>query len=99
MRHNELMGPTRHPGRTRLTGVIAIALLTTVAGANDWNQFRGPSGDGRTASERLPCEWSETIRVRWKTPIPGKAWASPVVAGPRIWLANATEDGRPLSTT
>ena len=61
-----------------------------------WNQFRGFDGSGATAAA-LPLEWSETHNVRWKTPVPGKAWASPVEADGRIWLANATEDGRRLS--
>ena len=63
----------------------------------DWNQFRGPTGDGRSPSPHLPTEWSETENVRWKTAIPGKAWSSPVVLNDTIWLANATEDGKQLS--
>jgi len=65
--------------------------------AAEWNQFRGPSADGRATAADLPITWSEQDHVRWKTEIPGKAWASPVFAGDRIWLANATEDGRRLS--
>ncbi len=64
--------------------------------ADSWNGFRGSTGDGH-ADAALPLEWSETRHVRWKTPLPGKAWASPVEADGRIWLANATEDGRRLS--
>lgn len=44
----------------------------------------------------LPLKWSETENVRWKTPIHGKAWSSPVVWGEQIWLTTATEDGREL---
>ena len=62
-----------------------------------WNQFRGPTADGKSPSENLPTEWNETRNIRWKTPIPGKAWSSPVVSGDTIWLSNATEDGRRLS--
>jgi outer membrane protein assembly factor BamB len=69
---------------------------TSAGAAESWNQFRGPTGDGRTQA-RLPLEWSESRNVRWKTPLLGKAWASPVEADGRIWLANATEDGRRLS--
>lgn len=80
-----------------LVGIgIVVAVTGGAARAEPWNQFRGPSGDGR-AQARLPLEWSETRHVRWKTPIPGKAWASPIEAEGRIWLANATEDGRRLS--
>jgi WD40 repeat protein len=83
-------------GTVRLWGVSA-ASVTRPAAADDWNQFRGPTADGRAGSPALPRSWSETENVRWKTPIPGKAWASPVAADGRIWLANATEDGTRLS--
>jgi len=85
--------------RFRSWHLAALAVMAPAVGvqAADWNQFRGPAGDGRADSRSLPKEWSETKNVRWKTPIPGKAWASPVVADGRIWLANATEDGRRLS--
>jgi len=62
-----------------------------------WNQFRGPTADGRSPSPRLPVRWSEQQNIRWKIPIPGKAWSSPVVAGGDIWLTNATADGHQLS--
>jgi len=63
----------------------------------NWPQFRGPRGDGTTVATNVPLTWSETENVAWKTPIPGKAWASPVIWGPHVWLANATEDGTELS--
>lgn len=86
-------------GRFLSAACVACCLIcgASAAGAESWNQFRGPTADGRSASNRLPTEWSEQSNVRWKTPIPGKAWASPVEADGVIWLANATEDGRRLS--
>ena len=77
-------------------------LINRTASANEptkssWNQFRGPTADGRSPSKKLPTQWDETRNVCWKTPIPGKAWSSPVVSGDTIWLSNATEDGRRLS--
>ena len=62
-----------------------------------WNQFRGPTADGKSHSLNLPVQWSETRNIRWKTSIPGRAWSSPVVSGDTIWLSNATDDGRRLS--
>lgn len=84
------------------TGVAAAVVIWAAgwaAAADSWNQFRGPTADGRSPSPRLPREWDEQRNVRWKTPIPGKAWASPVEAAGTIWLANATADGRRLSVT
>ena len=45
----------------------------------------------------LPTTWSETEHVRWKTPIHGKGWSSPVIWGDQIWLTTATEDGKQMS--
>lgn len=86
------------PGATEVPEEQSLqpAVAAPAPAAGSWNQFRGPAGTGHTAAT-LPLEWSETKHVRWKTPVPGKAWASPVEADGRIWLANATEDGRRLS--
>jgi outer membrane protein assembly factor BamB len=63
----------------------------------EWPQYRGPSGDGRAEAKNLPVEFGETKGVRWKTPVEGKAWSSPVIWGNQVWLTNATSDGRKLS--
>ena len=64
--------------------------------ADDWPQFRGPTGQGLSEERNLPLTWSETKNVRWKVEIPGRGWSSPVIQGDRIWLTTATEDGRSL---
>ncbi len=66
-------------------------------GVEDWPNFRGPGDFGRADSAKLPIRWSEDEHVVWKIPIEGKAWSSPVIAGERIFLTNATEDGSSLS--
>lgn len=63
----------------------------------NWPQFLGPDGNSIVADAQLPLRWSETENVKWKTPIHGKAWASPVVWGDQVWLATATEDGHELA--
>ena len=62
-----------------------------------WSEFRGPGGDGVSHDAGLPVEWSEGKGIAWKTPIPGKAWSSPVIADGVVWMTNATEDGKRLS--
>lgn len=77
---------------------ILLVLAPISAAANEnWPQFRGPNGDGHASATGLPLHWSETQNVCWKTPIPGKAWASPVVWRNRVWLSSATADGKELS--
>jgi outer membrane protein assembly factor BamB len=76
--------------------LFAFLAKPAVAG-DDWPQFRGPTGDGHSDSTGLPVTWSETEHVRWKTPIHGRGWSSPVVLGDQIWITTATEDGKQMS--
>ncbi len=63
-----------------------------------WTDFRGPRGDGHVlAPGPLPTKWSETENVAWKTPVPGRAWSTPVVWDNEIWITNATDDGKVMS--
>lgn len=57
--------------------------------AADWPEFRGPTRDGHSDAKGLAVKWSPEKNVVWKTPLPGKAWSSPIVAGGRIYLTNA----------
>jgi outer membrane protein assembly factor BamB len=72
---------------------LILSLLVT---ADDWPQFRGPTGQGVSEERGLPLTWSENKNVRWKVAIPGRGWSSPVVHGDRIWLTTATEEGKSL---
>ncbi len=75
---------------------IVLLLLTLLTPISDWPQFRGPTGQGTSDEQGLPFTWSETSNVRWKVPIPGKGWSSPVIQDNRIWLTSAIEDGKSL---
>jgi outer membrane protein assembly factor BamB len=71
--------------------VLAMLLAAAPAHAEDWPEWRGPTGQG-IASDRLgPTQWSETENVAWKTPLHGKGWSTPVILGDRIWVTTAEE--------
>ena len=77
--------------RVRLSPLRLFAACKGARGEDVWPQFRGPDGQGRTAEAKLPLAWSETEGIKWKTPLPGRGWSSPVFAGGRIWLTTAEE--------
>lgn len=77
--------------RVALGKLLSIPLL-----AEDWPQFRGPSGQGVSAEQGLPLEWSDSKNIRWKASIPGEGWSSPVISGNRIWLTTAGDQGHSL---
>jgi outer membrane protein assembly factor BamB len=66
-----------------------LGLLSGGIRAEDWPQFRGPTGQGHSSERGLPLDWSESRNVKWKTPVPGRGWSSPVVAGGRVWLTTS----------
>ena len=76
--------------------LFILLFFSTPVLAEDWPQFRGPTGQGHSDERGLPLTWSESKNVRWKTAIPGKGWSSPVIQGDRIWLTTATEEGKSL---
>ncbi|KAA5543025.1 PQQ-binding-like beta-propeller repeat protein [Roseiconus nitratireducens] len=78
-----------------MVSLFAATVLLVAPGSN-WPEYRGPAGDGHADSADLPVKIDESV-VRWKTPIHGKGWSSPVVWGDQIWLTTATEDGKEMS--
>src|SRR6266511_3782856 len=78
----------------RCVGLALLAALTGIAvRAEDWPQFRGPTGQGHSTERELPLEWSESRNVRWKAAVAGRGWSSPVVADGRVWLTTAVKSG------
>ena len=71
--------------------LLLIAGASVLAQAEDWPQFRGPTGQGHATERGLPLEWSETKNIIWKTPVPGLGWSSPTVANGRVWVTTVVE--------
>ena len=84
-------------GRRMLIFCYAAAASLILAGelaAEDWLQFRGPSGNGcaPATAKNLPVNWGGGFDApAWQTDVPGKGWSSPIVVGDRIWLTTAEQ--------
>ena len=63
-----------------------IALVMALALADDWGQFRGPTGLGVSAETGIPVEWSKDKGVAWTADLPGVGLSSPVVAAGRVFV-------------
>lgn len=55
----------------------------------EWMQFRGPEGNGHAVATGIPLQWSDSLNVTWKQPVPGQGWSSPVVSDGTIYLTAA----------
>jgi outer membrane protein assembly factor BamB len=72
---------------------VGFFLAAWLLFAEDWPEFRGPTGQGISAERQAPLTWSESENVRWKVAVPGRGWSSPAIAAGRVWLTTATSDG------
>ncbi len=73
---------------------LFAALALYAAAADNWPQFRGPSGNG-ISSAPAPTTWNLDTRqnVRWIRDLPGLGHASPIVWNDRIYIATAVFPG------
>lgn len=65
---------------------VAVSLACAVApAAQDWNQWRGPSRSGVTATFTAPATWPDKPRKVWESTV-GSGHSSPVVSGTRAFV-------------
>jgi outer membrane protein assembly factor BamB len=73
----------------------AVLVLTGMAPADDWPEWRGPLRDGRSAEKGLPERWSPAgENLAWKAPYGARS--TPVVARGRVYLINGVGAGETL---
>lgn len=68
--------------------VLTAQNNSAVSGKN-WMQWRGPAETGAAFMGTPPSEFSETKNIKWKTEIPGKGHATPIVWGDQIIVLTA----------
>ncbi len=75
------------------TGIAMATMMSGVAHAEHWPEWRGPNGLGVVAAGAPPLQWSETENVKWKTSLPGRGQSTPIIWGDRIFIQNAVSVG------
>lgn len=73
----------------RLGLVILVSLL---AAAENWPQWRGPSLTGVSKETGLPVKWTTEENIAWKLPMPDRSGATPIIWEDRVFL-NVAEKG------
>ncbi len=74
------------------------AQSNSAAAGKNWMQWRGPAETGAALSGNPPTEFSETKNIKWKTEIPGKGHATPIVWGDQIIVLTAVPTDKKPAT-
>ena len=77
----------------------AQAQVNTSMFKDNWPAWRGLYNTGATVAGNTPTEFSETKNVKWKTEIPGKGHATPIVWGNQIIVQTAVATEKKPETT
>lgn len=67
-------------------------VIPPAAWAENWPQFRGPTGEGISKETSLPLTWGgkDNENVLWSADLPGEGIASPIVWEDRLFVLNAS---------
>ncbi len=79
-----------------LLPILSISPLSAPA-SDYWPEFRGSTAEGHAADAKVPLLWSTNKNIRWRIPVEGKAWSSPVVAENCIYVTTALETGEDIT--
>lgn len=71
-----------------------VALLTSVASAENWPTWRGPTGDGISTESGFATEWSRETNVRWRVELPEPGNSTPIVWGDRVFVTQQMDGGK-----
>jgi outer membrane protein assembly factor BamB len=74
--------------------LVLIASLGALAGADNWDRFRGPNGTGTTDDKDIPLTFGTNENLLWKVALPGAGNSSPVIWGKHLFLQAASSDGK-----
>jgi outer membrane protein assembly factor BamB len=71
--------------------MLAAALLASVAGAQNWPQFRGAQASGVSEGAALPSKFdlASGEGVKWRARVPGLGLSSPVIWGDKLFVTTA----------
>jgi outer membrane protein assembly factor BamB len=77
---------------TTVPWLLVFTLCTSLARAENWPGWRGPSRNGVSSETSVPTTWSADENILWKVPVPGTGTGNPIVWGDRVFLT--ASDGR-----
>ncbi|MFA6126737.1 MAG: PQQ-binding-like beta-propeller repeat protein [Bacteroidales bacterium] len=76
------------------TFLLAFMMMRAQQPADSWTRYRGNLDNGYSLAKNVPVRWSDSTNLKWKVPIPGRGWSSPVILNGQVWLTTASPDGK-----
>src|SRR5262249_20363893 len=73
--------------------LLLYQMLVASTFAEEWTEFRGPTGQGLSTARGLPTHWGTETNVAWNLELPGKGWSSPILLGKKLFLTTAIPVG------
>jgi outer membrane protein assembly factor BamB len=71
---------------------LVLSLSFTTLSADNWPQWRGPTGDGVSRETSVPVTWSESHGVRWKAALPEWGTSTPAIWENAIFVTSHVEN-------
>lgn len=83
--------PAPAPVTPKPAAPTPVPSLVSSSKPRNWPSFRGDAASGNGDGQRVVSEWDVASgkNIKWKTPIPGIANASPIVWGNRVFVTTA----------
>lgn len=81
--------------RSFVFGMLAAAVVmlsggdSRVAAEANWPHWRGPLANGFSPDADPPLKWDAQTNIQWKTPIPGRGNATPIIWQERVFVLTA----------
>jgi outer membrane protein assembly factor BamB len=69
--------------------LLACFCILDALCASEWRQFRGSSGQGLSQATGVPVTWDAKNNIRWRTPVEGNGWSSPILSNDRVYVTSA----------
>ena len=70
-----------------ITSWVLSLLLSVVAVAENWPNWRGPSSDGVVLGSGYPTQWGEEENIAWRIKLPGWGTSTPAIWGQQIYVS------------
>ena len=74
--------------------LCAFTLLASHAAADNWPHWRGPQANGVAPKADPPITWDARTNIKWKTALPGRGSATPIVWGDQVFVVAAINTDR-----